>query len=357
MLRLVIVLSSVLMLAVGCGPAVVSKALPLPSAVAARTIDKLDPKLLSAVKGEWDGEPYRVGPGDTLLVAVYGHPELAMSHYTSTVMGGDPRRTGGLIVDNDGTIQFPLIGSVSVAGKSSNELRLFLEHELATYVKDPRVTVQVIFAGSIRYYMLGMFNQPGIKYGDRPMNLLEALALGGGVTLDRASLRGAYVARKGKRIPVNFKRLIRDGDMTQNIRLQSDDIVFIPDAQADQAFVFALSGREANRGGAVPFVNGRLDILQALATAGFAYRDRTMGRLAMTRVIRSDGDRGEVFTVNVRQIMNGRAAPFELAPGDIVIIPPTVVTRWNSLLEQLLPSLEVIGGVLTPYVQLKYLLE
>ena len=47
----------------------------------------------------------------------------------------------------------------------------YLEGELATYVKDPKVTVQVVFTGSIRYYLLGQFTQPGLKYSDRPLRL------------------------------------------------------------------------------------------------------------------------------------------------------------------------------------------
>jgi protein involved in polysaccharide export with SLBB domain len=54
-----------------------------------------------------------VGAGDTLLVAVYNHPELAIATYAGVGSGGAPPngRTTGLHIDNDGTIQFPLIGT------------------------------------------------------------------------------------------------------------------------------------------------------------------------------------------------------------------------------------------------------
>ena len=160
-----------------------------------------------------------------------------------------------------------------VAGKTSEELHLFLEQELAHYVKEPKVTVQVLFNGSIRYYLLGQFVAPGLKYADRPMRLLEALALGDSIVLEKASLRGAYVSRDGKRLPVNFRRLLRDGDMRQNIRLHGGDMIFVPDNLSEQAFVFAGAAGSNARGGAVPFINGHLDILQALAQS----RDRLPG--------------------------------------------------------------------------------
>jgi polysaccharide export outer membrane protein len=136
-----------------CAPVVVRHTLP--SAVVSRQEETLDPKLLESVLGERDGDAYRVGPGDTLLVAVYGHPELSLTTYM--LPGVQTGRPVGLLIDNDGSIQFPLIGSVKVAGKTSEELRSFLQRELAVYVKDPKVTIQIIFNGSIRYYLIGQF--------------------------------------------------------------------------------------------------------------------------------------------------------------------------------------------------------
>jgi len=340
---------------VGCGttPAVVSK--PLPSPVVSRTLDVLDRKLFEEVVGESIGDAYRVGAGDSLLVAVYGHPELAISAYAGAGVSGG--RSSGFIVDNDGTIQFPLVGSVHVAGKTSEELRVFLEARLADFLREPRVTVQVSWNGSIRYYLLGQFTQPGMKLSDRPMRLMEALALGGSIELERASLRGAYVARGETRLPINFHRLLREGDLGQNIPLRSGDVVFVPDNAGDQVFVFGGVMGERGGLGSVPFVNGSLDILQALAQAGFGFRERAQGMLSETRVIRSEGDRGMLFIVDVERILDGEAANFHLMPGDIIFVPTTALTDWNNAMQQILPTLQSVSGLLSPFVQIKYLRE
>jgi polysaccharide export outer membrane protein len=336
-------------------PVTATKALPSP--VVSRNDEVLDPHLLDAVSGEEDGKPYRVGPGDTLLVAVYNHPELAIATYAGTMgaTASPSGRTTGLYIDNDGTLQFPLIGTVRVAGKTTEELRNFLEQELARYVKEPKVTVQVIFNGSIRYYLLGQFVAPGLKFADRPMRLLEALTLGDSIVLDHASLAGAYVAREGHRLPVNFRRLLRDGDMRQNIRLRGGDTIFVPDNTSEQAFVFGGAAGGNARGGAVPFLNGRLDLLQALAQAGIGFRERAEGRLSEVRIIRSEADRAQFFVVDVNRILAGDAGSFLLAPGDIVFVPETAVTSWNEALNQILPSLQAISGILNPFVQIKFL--
>lgn len=330
-------------------PPVVSK--PLPSAVVSHDREELDPELRAEALEFREGEAYRVGPGDALLVAVYNHPELSISSYSSSMSSG---KGSGLIIDNDGTIQFPLIGTVSVAGKTSDELRKFLERELAAYVQRPRVTVQVVFNGSIRYYMLGQFTQPGVKYSDRPLRLLEALTLGGTVNLPQANLRGAYVSRGGRKLPINFQRLLRSGDMSQNVPLQTGDVVFVPDNAGDRVFVFGgITGER--QGGAVPFLNGQLDILQALAQAGFGFRERVQGVLSETRVIRSEGDRGELFVVDVERILAGEAANFMLLPGDVIFVPTTAITDWNLAIQQLLPTLQSASALLNPFVQLQYL--
>ena len=351
--------------AAACRPDIVASALPSPvieyegQELDQSTVRKLlDPTASAAEQadpneGFEDGTPYRVGPGDSLLVAVYGHPELSIASYAGSLLQASGR-TAGFVVDNDGTLQFPLIGTVPVAGKTVAELRMFLERELGNHIKDPKATVQVAFNGSIRYYLFGQFAIPGVKTSDRPLRLLEAMSLGGSVMLEKASLRTAYVARGDKRLPINFHRLIRDGDLTQNIKLQSGDIVMVPDNVAEQAFVFGALA-STSRGGAVPFAGGRLSIVQALAYAGLGFRERFQSRLSKVRVIRSDGHKGEFFVVNVSNILSGKAAPFPLQPGDVVYVPPTGFTTWNLAIEQLLPLLQTVGSVLQPFVQIKYL--
>lgn len=337
----------------GCGqtPPVVSK--PLPSAVVSHATETLDPSLFDQLTGEREGDAYLIGPGDSLLVAIYGHPELAITAYAG--QGYGMGRAPGLVVDNDGSVQVPLVGRIQAAGRTSEQLRVFLENALTAYLKEPHVTVQVSQHGSIRYYLLGQFTTPGMKQSDRPLHLLEGLSMGGSVVFEHASLMSAYVARNGKRLPIDFERLLRQGDMKQNIPLRSGDIVVVPDNSGDRVFVFGgIMGERAGIA-SVPFMAGRLDILQALAQAGFGFKERAQGVLSETRVIRSRGDHGELLVVDVDRILAGEAATFRLAPGDVIFVPTSAWTDWNNALSQLLPTLNTISGLLSPFVQIKYL--
>src|SRR5262249_39126564 len=160
-----------------------------------------------------------------------------------------------------------------------------------------------------------------------------------------------------RRLPIDFQRLLRQGDLRYNIPLRSGDVVFVPDNAGDQVFVFGGVLGEGNSLGAVPFVNGRLEILQALAQAGFGFRERSLGVLSETHVIRSQGDQGTLFIVDVERILDGEASTFQLEPGDVIFVPTTAITDWNNALSQILPTLQLFSGLLTPFVQIKYLQE
>lgn len=345
-----------LLVLTGCAstPAVVRKALPSPIVSYERKV--LDPKLVKHALNFSDRRAYRVGPGDSLLVAVYGHPELSLATYAGQQPGGQNGRGTGLVIDNDGTIQFPLIGTVNVEGRTTEQLRKYLEQTLGRYIKSPQVTVQVLFAGSIRYFLLGEFISPGLRFSDRRLKLMEAMGLAGSINLEKASLRGAYVVRDNRRLPVNFDRLVRLGDMEQNIALQTGDVVVVPNNAADRVFVFGGVAGGQN-GGQVPFINGSMSILQALAQAGFGFEQRAQGVLSRTHVIRSEGDRGELFIVNVERILKGKASNFLLMPGDVIYVPTNSITNWNLAIQQLLPSLNAVSALLNPFVQIQFLRE
>ena len=131
--------------------------------------------------------------------------------------------------------------------------------------------------------------------------------------------------------------------------------MLVPDNTSERAYVFGGASGSNPRGGTVSFINGRLTLLQALAQVGFGTTEQVQGKLSETYVIRSEADRGEIFKIDAERLLRGEAANFELAPGDVVYVPPTWVTSWNQVLNQLLPTLQTISGVLAPFVQIKYL--
>jgi len=231
------------------------------------------------------------------------------------------------------------------------QLQAHLTHLYKHYVIDPQISVQLQEARSIRYYLLGEFNKPGLVYSSRPLNLLEAMSLGDSVDLSKADLRSAYVIQNGQKLPVNFHKLILGADLQQNIPLKTGDTVVIPTVSTMQAYVFGA----VIKPGPVPFVDGRLSLLQALSDAGMNTTSLTTAQLSDVRIIRSEGASGTFYVVNAQRILEGKAAPFYLKSGDIVFVPQTTISSWNQVLQLLLPSLQTVSALLNPFVSIKFL--
>jgi len=92
-----------------------------------------------------------------------------------------------------------------------------------------------------------------------------------------------------------------------------------------------------------------------LAGAGLDLTNYTDAQMSRIHIIRARATSAQFMIVDAAMIMRGQAASFALEPGDIVFVPPTAVASWNQVLEQILPSLQVISGVLNPFVQIRYL--
>jgi polysaccharide export outer membrane protein len=290
------------------------------------------------------GGSYVLGPNDLLGVTVYQHPELSVP---SSSDSGIP----GALITGDGTVSLPLVGEVQLGGLTIGQAQNLLEGTFAQYVKGARVNVQLIKAESLRYYLLGAFASPGIKYPEQTMSLLDALALGGSVDMEKADLYQAYVTHGGVKLPIDLHALLVEGDMSQDLVLANGDAVVVPTAADEAAYVFGAVGRP----GAVPFQGGALSLLQAIGAAGMDLSSYTDARFSDVRVIRAQGASATFMVVDAQKILSGEAAPLSLQPGDIVFVPPTAVATWNQVLAQLLPSLQTIATGLQPFVTIRYL--
>jgi len=286
---------------------------------------------------------YLVGPGDILSVIIYGLPNLLADG--STNLAGTSR---GSRVDVVGTIQVPLVGSVQVSGLSLQQIRDRLQDSYKKFLKNPSVVVEMVEYRSHPLYLLGQFKKPGTHYMDRPLNLLQGVSLGDGLDAT-ANLRGARLLRGNKLVPVDIYSLLHDGDQRQNVWLHSGDTVYVPDNAQQNVFVFGA----VKTAGPISMNNGKLFLHQAVAAAG-GLGDTSYDR--NIRIIRSlSPTRGELIVVDLDKILAGEAKPFLLMDGDIVYVPKSRVGDWNQAINEMLPTFQLIGAVLNPFVQIKFL--
>ena len=296
---------------------------------------------------------YIVGPADVLFINVSGKPEFSslgsgsVLGTASTIRNAVQQPTGSR-VDGNGNIQLPFLGTVHVGGMSLPQIQNRILEAAKKYIKDPWVVVEIGDYKSHSLYLLGQFRNSGIFYMDRPLNLLQGIALGNGYD-STADLSSARLIRDKKTVPVDINDLLTKGDQRQNIWLKSDDTIYIPDSKNQFVFVFGA----VKKGGPVAIPPGGLTLPQAIATAEL--RD-TGHDFRYIRIIRSlSATRGELMVVDFDKILRGEAMPLMLRQGDIVYVPKNGFGNWNDALNEILPSLQVFSAVLQPFVSIKYL--
>lgn len=160
---------------------------------------------------------YIIGPGDSVNIIVWRNPELSMA----------------VPVRPDGKIAAPLVEEVVAQGKTSVQLARDIERVLATYVRDPIVTVLVNgFVGpySEQIRVVGAAARPqALSYKNR-MTLLDVMIAVGGLT-DFAAGNSASILRTSegnKQYSVRIRDLIRGGDVSANVDMKPGDILIIP---------------------------------------------------------------------------------------------------------------------------------
>jgi polysaccharide export outer membrane protein len=283
------------------------------SPVVSTETDQLAPSQVAQLVGSSASAAYQLGADDVIAVDVYGHPDLTIP------APGVASSVSGALITSDGTIQLPLIGNIGVGGDTIEQAQQAITKAYGFYIANPQVSIQLVQAHSFKYYILGEFSQPGIKYPGHAMPLLSALALGGSVNLGTADLYQSYVSQNGVKLPVDLHSLLVDGDMSQNILLASGDTIVVPSSASENAFVFGSVGKP----GKIAFSNGGLSLLQALSGAGMGLSDIAAARFKDVRIIRSGGNSAQLIVVDATKTLAGKAADFNLQPGDIIYVPAT----------------------------------
>jgi polysaccharide export outer membrane protein len=158
-----------------------------------------------------DHGTYVIGAEDHLAIRVWREPEVS----------------GSVIVRPDGMITMPLIGEVQAAGKTPNQLKEAIAEQLSEYLTRPEVLVSVTGIRSKKYYITGQVNSTGSFPLVVPTTILEALSGAGGFQ-QWANTKKIVILRGNKRIPFNYKDVIKGKNLDQNIYLENGDHIIVP---------------------------------------------------------------------------------------------------------------------------------
>jgi polysaccharide export outer membrane protein len=212
---------------------------------------------VSLAFGVIKNESYRLGSGDVLNIGVWGYQEL---------------QSPETVVRPDGKIAFPLVGESNANGLTPIELSQKLTLALREYVREPKVTVNVVKFRTLplvgefkaegltvqqltenimselhkssaearitvdivkfrttRVYVLGEVNRPGLCEIEKDHYLLDAISSAGGFTKN-ANRKKVYLVRGGESnsyIRINLDDILKKGDLSQNYLLNDGDLLFL----------------------------------------------------------------------------------------------------------------------------------
>ena len=268
--------------------------------------------LPAAVLAQTD-EDYLLAPDDVIVMNVWQEKELS---------GREMR------ISSQGTITVPYLNVViKAAGLTQRELAQAIaeEYKKAEILLDPKVDINLISKHDMLVWVLGQVQRPGVVPFKEGNTISTAIAQAGSFT-QNARLEAATLTRKGsdKPIPIDLRKIYRDGDLSQNYELEEGDIIYIPEDTYNRYYVLG----EVRQPG-LYYLKENASALSAVSLAGGPTDRASMKNVA---VLRGDPQNPQRIPVNLGSIAKGKmAVDVPLQPGDVVYVPETSKPDWTRI--------------------------
>jgi protein involved in polysaccharide export with SLBB domain len=248
---------------------------------------------------------YPIGPGDEVRVTVWGSVEGAWT----------------VTVDRDGTISLPKIGVLGVTGMTFKDLQNVLRKEFSKYYTDFEMNVSLGALKMIRVYVVGNAISSGVYLVPSLSSVVNGLTTASGPS-KAGTLRDIQVKRNGEVVAhLDVYDLLIRGDRSTDIRLQPEDVVFIPPIGP----IVGVAGHVDRP--AIYELKGRTRLSEAIKMAGGVIADAYLHRVQLERV--SQRASRVILDVNVQQV-KGKNDIF-LEDGDIVKVFPAITVVTNKI--------------------------
>ena len=245
---------------------------------------------------------YVLGPGDQLIIDVYG----------------DTQKSEQLTVSPDGDVNVPDYGPVHVAGLSVSAAQSKVRSKLGTYYASSDIRVTVGQTRTISVNVMGEVKAPGTYSLSAFATVFHALYMAGGVS-DLGTLRSIKVFRQGRQISsVDVYEFILNGRLAGNVRLQDNDVVQVGPYES----IVDITGRVKRPMAYELRKNESLSTLLKYS-GGFA-NDAYKKSL---RVLRKNGRMKSVFNVEEFEM-----ADFKMFDGDSVSVD-SIIDRFENMVE------------------------
>jgi polysaccharide export outer membrane protein len=206
-----------------------------------------------------------LGMGDMVRISVFRNPEL----------------TTEAKVSERGTVLFPMIGEIPVAGLTPAQAGARIADKLKSgrYVVNPEVTVSMMQVNSRQVSVLGNVARPGrYPLDSTNVRLTDFLASAGGVAATGSDAVTVLTNRNGRqeKMEVDLAAMFRNGDLSKNISLEPGDTIFVQ--RAPMVYVYG----EVQKGGGYR-IEPNMTVMQAIAMGGGITPRGTQRGIKITR--------------------------------------------------------------------------
>ena len=244
---------------------------------------------------------YAIGPGDELLVHVWGQVNL----------------DGRFTVDRSGNVYLPQVGAIHVAGIPFAQLTSYMKSQIGHNFRNFDLNVNMGQLRSIQVFVVGNAKRPGSYTISSLSTLVNALFASGGPT-PMGSLRSIQLKRGNATVTVfDLYDLILSGDKSKDVPLLSGDVIFIPPAGA----MVAVAGSVANP--ALYEIGHETTLKDLLALAGGTTTMANAGQVHLERIGAQNGR--SVMDVSLDSA--GMATP--VSNGDLILVSP-IIDRFKN---------------------------
>ena len=273
---------------------------------------------------------YRLSSGDILSIQLWAYPEITPPFQDATNI-----KAVGYPIGSDGNLYLPLVGRVHAAGKTVSELNQILRTQFSHYLKTPDVVVRVLSYEGRRYFVNGQVMRSGqYTLNDQPISLYTALGQAGGVNTETGDNTNIQLIRQGQTYHLNAVELEKQGLSLHNLLIQPNDTIFVNAKQNQKLYVMG----ESNKSQALTLRDQGMTLSDVLGESeGVNPYSASAARIFVMRTDLNTKT-STIYHLNLSSLGNlALANQFQMQKNDIVYIDATGLTRWQRIMNQIVP--------------------
>lgn len=273
---------------------------------------------------------YKLSPGDILSIYLWAYPEIS---------GNDTKN--GYQIDQNGYIQFPMIGRYKAAGKSLTQINQELRSQLTRYLKTPDVIARVLSYQGQRFSVQGSVVKGGqFALSDQPISLYTALGMAGGINTQQGDSTSITLVRQGHTYQLNSIELEKAGFSLHNLLIQPNDTLYVNSRENQKIYVMGESGKNQS----LPMRDQGMSLSDVLGESlGINPLSGSRSKIYVVRSNAMDNST-EVYHLDLSSIADfGLANKFKMRSNDIVYVDASGLARWQRVVNQVIPFSSLVN--------------